>query len=396
MLGRLVIAALWKSGQGSALRGSSGNRKAGLAWRPRGRRSEALKQTFSSIQALRGLAAALVVIAHIIEHPLHGAPNAVLLTGRFGVEIFFVISGFVMTHVAGDGPFAPRDFAIRRLLRIVPLYWACSILVFAVALAAPNVFKTTVADFKHLAASLFFIPDPDPVNQTDWRPLYKLGWTLNYEMFFYAALMVLFWCRSSRERSVILTLALGSLVVLSFVIPPKESMLAFYLNIALLPFLVGVWMAEFAAVFQRVPRWGVAGLLAAAVLSVIALYRVDFEDLRALGGHAIMTAAATFIVAAGLACEQKFPRRGFARMVGDSSYSLYLTHMFVVGAAWAVIDRLPVPGAVRWAGGFLIAGACLLMAYHSFRWVETPFNRLAQRLTGRTARARQAGPAIAQ
>ena len=47
-----------------------------------------LKQTFYSIQALRGLAASLVVIAHIFEHPSRGDPNALLLTGRFGRHVF--------------------------------------------------------------------------------------------------------------------------------------------------------------------------------------------------------------------------------------------------------------------------------------------------------------------
>jgi exopolysaccharide production protein ExoZ len=351
-----------------------------------------LKQTFYSIQALRGLAAGLVVIAHIFEHPARGDPNALLLTGRFGVEIFFVISGFVMTHVAGDGPFNAGAFAIRRTLRIVPLYWVCSILVFAVALVAPALFKTTTADLKHLVLSLFFVPNPDPQTLSDWRPLFKLGWTLNYEMFFYAALLALSWCGSSRQRSIILSLALGALIILSFAIPPKQSMLAFYANIALIPFLVGVWMAEFSARFARMPRWGIICLIAASAVSVAALYQVPFAELRALGGHSIMTLAATLLVATGLACEKQFPRRGFLKMIGDSSYSLYLTHMFVVGAAWALLDRLGLPKPLQWASTPVIAGAALLAAYGSFRLIETPFNRLAHRLTQRPVQR----PALAE
>ena len=49
-----------------------------------------------------------------------------------------------------------------------------------------TLFKTTTADAKHLLLSLLFIPAPDPQAASDWRPLFKLGWTLNYEMFFYA------------------------------------------------------------------------------------------------------------------------------------------------------------------------------------------------------------------
>jgi peptidoglycan/LPS O-acetylase OafA/YrhL len=344
-----------------------------------------LRRTFHSIQALRGLAASLVVIAHIFEHPSRGNPDALLLTGRFGVEIFFVISGFVMMHVAGARSFNPGAFALRRVLRIVPLYWACSILVFAAALLAPAAFKTTTADLKHLMLSLVFIPDPDPHALTDWRPLFKLGWTLNYEMFFYGALLMLFWCKSGLQRAAILTAALGALVALSFALPAKESILAFYANIALIPFLVGVWMAEFSSAFARVPRWGVVVLAMASTLGVAWFYQVPFDELRALGGHLVMTLAATLLVATGLACERRFSGRGFLQLVGDSSYSLYLTHMFVVGAAWAAIERLHVPKALQWGATPLIAAAAVALAYGSYRVIEMPFNRLAQRMTQRPA-----------
>jgi exopolysaccharide production protein ExoZ len=345
-----------------------------------------LKQTFYSIQALRGLAASLVVIAHIFEHPSRGDPNALLLTGRFGVEIFFVISGFVMTHVAGEGAFSPWAFAVRRILRIVPLYWVCTLLVFAVALVAPALFKTTTADVKHLVLSLFFIPAPDPQAASDWRPLFKLGWTLNYEMFFYAALTLLFWCRKRIQRSVILTVALGALVLLSFAIPPKASILAFYANIALIPFLVGVWLAEASALFKRVPRWGQVALIAAAAVSTAWVYQLPFESMRDLAPHLVMTLAAALIVAAGLACERRFATRGLMQMVGNSSYSLYLTHMFVVGAAWAALERVNLPVAAHWGLTPLIYGAALVTAYGSYRVIELPFNKLAHRLTQRPMR----------
>jgi peptidoglycan/LPS O-acetylase OafA/YrhL len=204
-------------------------------------------------------------------------------------------------------------------------------------------------------------------------------------MFFYTGLLVLFWCRRSLYRSIILTAALGALIVLSFAIPPRQSALAFYANIALIPFLVGVWMAEFAAVFARIPRQGIVALTVASAISVAWFYQVPFKSLRDLDGHLVMTLAASLLVASGLACESRFPRRGFLQMVGNCSYSLYLTHMFVVGAAWAVIGRLDLPKALQWSFAPVIAAAALLAAYCSYRVIETPFNRLAHRWTRRPA-----------
>jgi peptidoglycan/LPS O-acetylase OafA/YrhL len=100
-----------------------------------------------------------------------------------------------------------------------------------------------------------------------------------------------------------------------------------------------------------------------------------------------MTLAAASIVASGLALEKRFSPRGFVQMVGNSSYSLYLTHMFVVGAAWAAIERVDLPTMAHWGLTPLIYGAALATAYGSYRVIELPFNRLAHRLTQRPMRA---------
>lgn len=76
-----------------------------------------------SIQYLRAVAVLLVVIAHSFGHGLDHETSAVLFTGRFGVVIFFVISGFIMVAITGEGRFDPLRFAGNRLRRIVPLYW---------------------------------------------------------------------------------------------------------------------------------------------------------------------------------------------------------------------------------------------------------------------------------
>jgi peptidoglycan/LPS O-acetylase OafA/YrhL len=147
-----------------------------------------------------------------------------------------------------------------------------------------------------------------------------------------------------------------------------------------------VWLAECSAAFARVPRWGIAVLMAAAALSTAWLYQLPFESMRDLAPHLVMTLAAASIVASGLALEKRFSPRGFVQMVGNSSYSLYLTHMFVVGAAWAAIERIDLPTIVDWGLTPLIYGAALVTAYGSYRVIELPFNRLAHRLTQRPMR----------
>lgn len=344
-----------------------------------------MKSQVVSIQVLRGVAAFLVVIAHVIEHPMRSQPNSALITGRFGVEIFFVISGFIIAFVAGNSRFDPGSFAIRRALRIVPLYWFCTAVVFALALVAPSLFKTTVADVGHLLRSLVFIPSPDPSNASDWRPLFKLGWTLNYEMFFYTAMLLLFWCRSSLQRALLLSAGMGALVLASLFVEHRSSVFAFYANLNLLPFISGVWLAELRGrgQFER-GGWMFAALCAGAAVALTALlYAQDFRSLILPVGHLIMTAAALMIVVSGLLIERHC-RVGHLfglRSIGDASYSLYMTHMFVIGAAWAVMQRLGITGIAAVAGGIATTLACVVVALLSYRLLEEPFNKLGRYLT---------------
>lgn len=339
-----------------------------------------------SVQALRGVAAFLVVVAHAIEHAPGRSGDAILLTGRFGVEIFFVISGVVILLAAGAGTFSPVKFMARRIWRVVPLYWLTTALFAVMAFALPKLFRTTLFDAEYLLRSLFFIPMPLP-GGTDWRPLFKLGWTLNYEMFFYALMALLFWCASMKQRAVALTLILGAFAGASFVLPAKSGILAFYANLNVLPFICGVWLAIWVAtglVRGREMRWA---LLALAALLTALFYQLPFALTKDLGGHALMTLTALFIVAAALCFEQALSRFGASKWIGDISYSLYLTHMFVLGIAWAVLGKLGIePGTVL--GGVGTVGmilASLVVADLSYRFFERPLLNLS--------RSRKAAPA---
>jgi len=141
------------------------------------------QQTIVAIQALRALAATAVVFAHFQMDlgRLLNARDALpdLTLGNAGVDLFFVISGFVMVY-ASEPMFGraggPLQFMTRRLIRIVPLYWLVTTLYLVMALAIPAFEKSySVAS---VVASYLFIPWPrlDGIMQ----PLVGQGWTLNY------------------------------------------------------------------------------------------------------------------------------------------------------------------------------------------------------------------------
>jgi peptidoglycan/LPS O-acetylase OafA/YrhL len=142
------------------------------------------------IQGLRAIAA-LGVVLHHVQYEARtrlGMPDALpyFEYGALGVDLFFVVSGFVMVYASGP-LFAKaegaRIFMARRIIRIVPLYWLCTGVYVAFALLAPQLARTHYgADV--VAASLLFYPYERP--DIGMFPVVGQGWTLNYEMLFYA------------------------------------------------------------------------------------------------------------------------------------------------------------------------------------------------------------------
>lgn len=124
------------------------------------------KDTLCSLQALRAVAATMVVLFHAYVHLdvrniIPGIP-ALVDAGRAGVDIFFVISGFIMVYISKDSfgkRGASRDFMIRRIIRVVPVYWFYTLLIASILFIAPRLFSEgKTFGLEHLAASLLFIP----------------------------------------------------------------------------------------------------------------------------------------------------------------------------------------------------------------------------------------------
>jgi exopolysaccharide production protein ExoZ len=328
-----------------------------------------------SIQYLRGLAALSVLGTHALQWPLTEMNMVLLKTGRLGVDVFFVISGFIITTIAGDGRFDPKDFLIRRAFRIVPAYWAATLLITILALAIPTQFRTTVPTAEGLVKSLLFIPSLEPK-----APLLLLGWTLNFEVFFYVVFASLFFLES-KARTLAMLGILGSLVALGQFATGLSHVEAIYTSPSLIGFGFGTILAQahrhksFARLCGQL-RWAA---IAAPCILLLAFYVADWgggEEI-ALWKHLLMSSTALSIVLFGLnheAAGQIASIRLF-KYIGDISYSVYLFHIFSVGAIWAVAKRfldIHQPLAYLGVAAFVIlAGLTSGLVCHHF--VERPF-----------------------
>lgn len=339
----------------------------------------------SNIQVLRGLAALAVVVFHARDEvdgigiPTH-LPR--LLGGAFGVDVFFVISGLVMVHasVALFGKArSVLPFFTKRLARIVPLYWAVTLLfvLFNHAVARGDLSHGAYVTFVGL--SLVFLSYIAPVNNSPF-PVYTLGWTLNYEMFFYicfALVLVL------PRRAAVAALALGfaGLATVNAVatLPPWLS----YLGASqILEFVAGLLIAEMALSGWRLPRWTAATLVGGGLVATVTLVESMDSWWNLWRGIAWGLPAAAIVGGMALYPPVGAPgaiRRWLERL-GDASYALYLVHYALYVAIEAllgcVLDLTRLPPILFM---LLLIGPAVAAGFAVQRVFEVPLTRWLQR-----------------
>jgi exopolysaccharide production protein ExoZ len=303
------------------------------------------------VQYLRAVAALGVVVFHAMERT--GGHFAI---GAAGVDIFFVISGFIMWVLAETRHPTPSAFLRERVERIAPLYWAATAVMVAGGLAGlfPNMRLTAF----HVLASFAFIPHQSPSDGGLW-PVLVQGWTLNYEMFFYVLFAALLSLSSGRRLAAMLLLFAG-LVGLGLIFEPQNAVLKTYTSPLLLEFLIGsfigrLWLAG------RVPSpkvgWLLIGIAAAGFAFVWTTY---------IGFNAYVLGPLAGMLLMGVLALEKggiVRRIGSAAYLGDASYSIYLWHTMAISvvAKFAVLAGLPTPVAVSLAIG---SGVAIGLACH--------------------------------
>ena len=350
--------------------------------------------SYRTIQALRAIAALLVVLYHAFEmwglRMGSGAAAPSWPNGAAGVDIFFVISGFVMVVAArrlSDRPGAAWVFVQHRIVRIVPLYWLLTtaklVLVFALAELALR--STLGAD--SVLRSYLFLPVVDSAGH--FRPLLPVGWTLTYELIFY----LLFALALAVGRDV-LRIALpvfAVFIVLALARAPHWPEWTILFDTIVIEFVFGVVLARMVLRGLALPAVG-AAVLAAIGLALILTVPQGSEALRPVtwGIPALAVVAGTVCLEQRLA--QVIPRWLLA--LGDASYSIYLTHGFLLPAIGILVSHL------QWGGASALVATvtlCLLtsaiVGWSCYLLVERPMTAYLKSRTMRAATSMRSAPA---
>ena len=327
------------------------------------------RKTLFTVQALRAIAAASVVFHHVLNMLVRNAGYSfkVPTFGLAGVDLFFLISGFVMIYTHFDDfnhAGASGSFVRRRVIRIAPLYWLATTLMVILLAGVPTLFSTLKLDWNNVLHSYLFLLSPN--SEGEVGTVTQTGWTLCYEFYFYAMFAVLLLL----PRRYFL-IAAGLIFFAGLLINAWGTTLPPWLTVATNPLLVEFYVGSviaflFVAGVSLPPRIAIVAIIFSIGILVIGEPSDGWQRVFWWG------VPSAVILAGAVSLERldiRVPKVLIA--LGASSYSLYIFHPFVIpafGKAWP-LTHLQVPAFVPGLAAF---GAALVVAHGVHLWIEKP------------------------
>jgi exopolysaccharide production protein ExoZ len=348
-----------------------------------------------AVQGLRALAALLVVVAHSILSLVEKAgldpayQRYGWTSGELGVRIFFAVSGFIMVYTSSSyfsQSGASQTFLRKRFFRVTPLYYITTI-VYCGKLALQN----SLPGAKDIFLSLLFIPYINAMGL--FRPVYGLGWTLNYEMFFYLLFSLALFLRF-QPGVIVISSALVSLVLGGIYLQFGAAAgfwvhwFIFVSDPIMIYFAIGIVVGYLRVRMGfSITSWPVPTALFVCFLMSMIVVAGRLSN-RSLFVVMLITATAC-IALTGLhspsseESKERFPSR-IIRSLGDASYSIYLTHSFLVGPAargWGLMFERSDNTWPLFVIAMLIG--CSILGLMTYRFVEKPAVDFFRRRTSR-------------
>lgn len=339
-----------------------------------------------NLQYLRFFAAFIVILAHA-NLVMYGIPASQTNLGGVGVDIFFVISGFIMPFIVYGGLYSARSrpvvspgvFITRRVMRIWPAYLVITFMVLVISfLVNAGAISNATADlayaFNGSKLDLAWFLQTMTFTNVGKPPLLTIGWTLQYEFIFYCFLTALLVFKPARLSFI----EIGSVLVFAAVrllyatVLSESPVMALLSNWVIAEFFLGLLLYRLVSFGVLFPAW----LAVLLIILFTPLYWYVNMNVVVHADYARFLSwgiPAFFLVWTVLSMEGKVPKISAILLLGDASYSLYLSHgivapLFVYGWVSYGLDlRVGV-------GGYLAAyvSVCIAAALLFYKLIERP------------------------
>ena len=287
-----------------------------------------------SIQLLRALAAMSVVYAHYAHYAF---PS--FASGAYGVDIFFIISGFIIAYIVSDNT---KHFLSKRLIRIIPLYTIATGVSILTIIISPQLVNNTFISFIAITKSLLFIPYK--INNSG--PILSLGWSLNYEMFFYLVMAIcILFVRNKKYLSIACSLLLVVLTIILKLIPSDNYIIHFYKTGLFPEFIFGIVLYHFYTYFSlqsttvndsiintsfRLIIMPLVGIISFIFIFFSCIYHWHISS----DGNVQVGIPALLLVISVISLEKYINSNNMlikaGLLLGDASYVMYLFHPFCI------------------------------------------------------------------
>jgi peptidoglycan/LPS O-acetylase OafA/YrhL len=336
------------------------------------------RQSLDLVQLLRGIASLLVVLMHTtlnakekMDLPFLGEFFAF---GGAGVDIFFVLSGFIITYTSQKALASPSNFFSflkRRFVRIFPTYWIIITLFLLLQLALPSFYPSLYPfNASNLANTYLLIPDHIMVN--------GVSWTLSYELFFYFLFSLAFLIRQK-----LLLWVLSIAYVITLIVLPLTGLNAGHVNpwvgLAVFPMNLEFFMGILAA--QVIPRLNARFSIPFMLLGTVtfitsAIYSNSGYSLQNPFNRVILYGIPSFFIITGIVryeLNKSIKVHNLFVSLGEASYSLYLIHLPVVVAGIKIISKLNLQsGIAKYTLLIILVAAICAGSILFFKWIEKP------------------------
>jgi peptidoglycan/LPS O-acetylase OafA/YrhL len=315
----------------------------------------------SNVHGLRAFAAFLVVLFHVNLNVIQNgfrepALHNIFNIGNSGVDIFFVISGFVMIVSSWEKKISILGFFSRRLVRILPLYLILTLTYYSIAVIAPFLIPNINVNISWLLSSVTFTTAIFGYK----APILGQGWTLEYEMLFYLLFSV------------------------SIIFKSNSKKLAFMFSAVIFGVLIGISTLFFEFAFGMLAGYllkekrftNLQGLL----LSFVGFSLLISNSLNLFSGYdrVLTYGIPSFILILGLATTKQTGNKILSK-IGDSSYSLYLSQFFIIPLVFkfdSVLQKLITNSTLM---VIVVSVVTLIFGHFVYLLVEKPLTKLTRK-----------------
>ena len=312
-----------------------------------------------ALQYLRAVAALAVVYSHSVIQ-IENYEQYLVDAGSFGVDIFFVISGFIMIYIAKPDD-TPIAFFANRIRRVVPLYWFFTFLMAIILFAMPSAFKATVFQWDSFLLSLGFIPHWSVAYPGYVWPIVAPGWSLIFEMYFYLVFAISL-LLAARYRVLFISLVITAVFIIGTQQHDGQSAAAqFFAQSMVFEFLFGMFLAVAWKQGFRLPSSTAWFLLVFAVC--LLFLSLPVPRIIEFGVPSLLIVMACLFI--------RVKQYDWAVLLGDASYALYLSHIFTLGVLRKVLAPLLGEGptaAVLFVTISLVV--CIIVSVFIHRYVD--------------------------